>query len=59
MSAGTVSANSIQFTVDSICGYAGLVAASHTAVNAGRGFCQFDVQGTHFNFDIVWDAQRN
>lgn len=59
VSEGTISANSIQFKVDSICGYAGLVAASHTSVTSGRGFCAFDFQGTHFDFDIVWDAQRN
>ena len=59
VSEGTISANSIQFKVDSICGYEGLVAASHTAVTSGRGFCAFDLQNTHFNFDITWDAQRN
>jgi len=59
VSEGTINANAIQFTVDSICGYAGLVAASHTAVTSGRGFCAFDLQNTHFNFDITWDAQRD
>lgn len=59
VSEGTISANAIQFKADSVCAYEGLIAASHAAVNAGRGFCQFDLQGTHFNFDITWDAQRN
>jgi hypothetical protein len=58
VSEGVVNANAIQFKADSVCGYAGLVAASRTTVTSGRGYCTFDFQGTHFNFDITWDAQK-